>query len=87
MTKEDMTAMSWALNGNHLKVYPVRTKEFYNVMVTAIGKPRKTSKCYVKLCIEIGNGKHIGKELYKQELEMTTKIIEIYTHYYKQRKH
>ena len=87
MTKEDMTAMSWALNGNHLKVYPVRTKDFYNVMVNTEGKARKTSKCYVKLCIEIGNGKHIGKEQYKQELEMTNKIIEIYTHYYKQRKH
>ena len=56
MTKEDMAAMSWALNGNHLKVYPVRTKENYNVMVTNGGKARKASKCYVKLCIEIGNG-------------------------------
>ena len=87
MTKEDMAAMSWALNGNHLKVYPVRTKEHYNVMVTNGGKARKASKCYVKLCIEIGNGKHIGKEQYKQELEMTSKILEIYNHYYKQRKH
>jgi len=87
MTKEDMTAMSWALNGNHLKVYPVRTKDHYNVMVNTEGKPRKTSKCYVKLCIEIGNAKHIGKEQYKQELEMTNKITEIYKHYYKQRKH
>ena len=86
MTKEDMTAMSWALNGNHLKVYPVRTKEHYNVMVASEGKARKTSKCYVKLCIEIGNGKHIGKDLYKQEVEMTNKITEIYKHYYKTRK-
>ena len=86
MTKEDMTAMSWAFNGNHLKVYPVRTKEHYNVMVTAIGKPRKASKCYVKLCIEIGNAKHVGKELYKQEVEMTNKITEIYKHYYKTKK-
>jgi len=81
-----MTAMSWALNGNHLKVYPVRTKDHYNVMVNTEGKARKTSKCYVKLCIEIGNAKHIGKEQYKQELEMTKKITEIYKHYYKTRK-
>jgi len=86
MTKADMTAMSWALNGNHLRVYAVRTREFYNVMVTANGKARKTSKCYVKLCIEIGNAKHVGKETYKQELETTNKILEIYNHYYKQRK-
>ena len=86
MTKDGMIAMSWALNGEHLKVYPVRTKEFYNEMVTAIGKPRKTSKCYVKLCIEIGNGRHVGKDTYKQNAEMTNKILEIYTHYYKQRK-
>jgi len=86
MTREQMKAMSWALNGEHLKVYPVRTKEHYNATVVAGGKPKKVSLCYVKLCIEIGNGRHVGKDTYKQDLQMTNKILEIYTHYYKQRK-
>ena len=86
MTKTDMISMSWALAGEHLKVYPVRTKEFYKVNVNTNGKIRKVSKCYVKLCIEIGNGKHVGKELYEQEAQMTNKITEIYNHYYKTRK-
>ncbi len=80
-----MKAMSWALNGEHLKVYPVRTKEFYKTTVNAGGKPRKISLCYVKLCIDIGNGRHVGKDTYRQDLQMTNKILEIYTHYYNQR--
>ena len=83
MTREDAKAMSWALKGNHLKVYPVpQTKEAYQ---TKTPQGKKTSLFKVKLIIEIGNAKHIGKDLYKQN-EYQTKVFEIYNHYYKQRK-
>ncbi len=81
MDREAMTAMSWALNGNHLKVYPILHKsESY--------KPKgrkKVTLFKVKLVIEIGNAKHIGTEVYRQD-EITPKICEIYKHYYNQRK-
>ena len=83
MTREDAAAMSWALGGNHLKVYPVlQTSEAYQ---TKNAKGKKVTLHKIKLCIEIGNGKHMGTELYKQD-EYHTKVFEIYNHYYKQRK-
>jgi hypothetical protein len=81
MDKECAKAMSWALKGNHLKVYPVLyKKESYKPK----GK-KKVTLYKVKLVIEIGNAKHLGKEVYRQD-DVTNKICEIYTHYYKQRK-
>jgi len=72
--------MSWALKGNHLRVYPVLTKNMYTHKV---GK--KTSNlAYVRLVLEIGNAKHEGTEQYKQHL-MHEKICEIYKHYYDKR--
>ena len=72
--------MSWALKGNHLKVYPVLTKSFYTHKV---GKKTSTLP-YVRLVLEIGNAKHEGKEQYKQHL-MHEKVCEIYKHYYDKR--
>lgn len=77
---ECLEAMAWALQGNHLKVYPITTKDNYTHKV---GK-KTVNLSYVKLVLEIGNAKHEGKELYKQH-EMTDKVCEIYKHYYKKR--
>jgi len=77
---ECLDYMSWALKGNHLRVYPVPTKENYTHKV---GK-KTVNLSYVKLVLEIGNSKHEGKELYKQH-EMTEKICEIYKYYYDKR--
>ena len=75
-----LTYMAWALQGKHLRVYPVTTKENYTHKV---GK-KTLNLSYVRLILEIGNAKHEGKELYKQH-EMTEKICEIYKHYYEKR--
>ena len=72
---ECLEAMAWALQGNHLKVYPITTKDNYTHKV---GK-KTVNLSYVKLVLEIGNAKHEGKELYKQH-EMTDKVCEIYKH-------
>ena len=77
---ECLECMAWALQGNHLRVYPVTTKENYTHKV---GKKTRNLS-YVKLVLEIGNSKHEGKELYKQH-EMTEKICEIYKYYYDKR--
>lgn len=79
MDRECMKAMSWALNGNHLKVYPEIAKETY-----ICRRKKKVTLHKLKLVIEIGNAKHLGKELYKQH-EITDKVCEIYTHYYNKR--
>jgi hypothetical protein len=74
---ECLEYMSWALKGNHLRVYAVPTKSMYTYK-----KGTKTvNLSYVKLVIEIGNAKHLGKEEYKQH-EMHIKVCEIYKHYY-----
>ena len=74
---ECLDYMSWALKGNHLRVYAVPTKENYTYK-----KGTKTvNLCYVKLVVEIGNAKHLGTETYKQHL-MHEKVCEIYKFYY-----
>jgi len=74
---ECLDYMSWALKGNHLRVYAVPTKSMYTYK-----KGTKTvNLSYVKLVIEIGNAKHLGKEEYKQH-EMHIKVCEIYKYYY-----
>lgn len=79
-----MKAMSWALKGNHLKVYPIIDKETYTIGGT-VGKSktkRQVLKHMVRLVIEIGNAQHVGDQLYRQDEEMTNKMNEIYIHYY-----
>ena len=77
-------AMSWALRTNALKVYPIVTNEIYTIRTTLGKSKTKVNKSMnmVKLCIEIGNAKHMGTELYQQDESMTNKINEIYIHYY-----
>lgn len=77
---ECLDYMSWALKGSHLRVYPITTKENYTHKV---GK-KTVNLSYVKLVLEIGNSKHVGKEIYKQH-EMHEKVCEIYKHYYDKR--
>ena len=77
---ECLEAMSWALKGNHLRVYPVTTKSMYTHKV---GKSTR-NLAYVRLILEIGNAKHEGTEQYKQH-EMSEKVCEIYLHYYNKR--
>jgi len=72
--------MAWALKGNHLRVYPVPTKNMYTHKVGN----KKRNLPYCKLVLEIGNAKHVGQELYKQH-EMHEKVCEIYKHYYDKR--
>ena len=77
---ECLECMAWALQGKHLRVYPVITKNNYTHKV---GK-KTLNLSYVKLVLEIGNAKHEGKEEYKQH-EMHEKVCEIYKHYYDKR--
>ena len=82
MVTEGMKAMSWALNGEHLKVIPVvQIGSAYKTKIK--GKTVTLNK--VKLQIEIGNGLHLGTGEYKQDKEMSDKIEEIYLYYYNQR--
>ena len=74
---ECLEAVSWALKGKHLRVYPVTTKENYTHKV---GK-KTNNLSYVKLVVEIGNAKHLGTAIYKQH-EISDKVCEIYLHYY-----
>lgn len=83
MDKEGMIAMSWALKGNHLKIYPVL--QMNDVYRQKNSRGNVTNLHKVKLCIEIGNAKHMGTEIYKQN-GISKKIEEIYKYYYKQRK-
>ena len=75
-------AMSWALNGNHLRVYPIAVAENYKTK-NKLNKTITLNK--VKLVIEIGNSKTEGKMLYKQDRELTEAINRIYVHYYEKR--
>lgn len=77
-------AMSWALRTNALRVYPVITNEMYTIKSTLGKSKTKINKSMhmVKLCIETGNAKHMGSELYRQDESMTNKINEIYIYYY-----
>ena len=81
MDKPCREAMSWALNGNHIRVYP---KPYMKATYQSKGR-KKTTLYKCKLIIEIGNAKHEGKEIYRQD-EISVKVCEIYQHYYKQRK-
>ena len=71
-------AESWALK-NHIRVYPKVTASTYEIR-GARGK--KKTLYYVNLVLQINNALHVGKELYKQDEEMTNKQLEIYWHYY-----
>jgi len=75
-----LKAMSWALKGNHLRVYAEPIKQYYT------HKTGKTTRnlAYVRLVLEIGNAKHVGTEVYKQH-EHSEKVEEIYLHYYNKR--
>lgn len=75
-------AMSWALNGNHLRVYPIPVAENYKTK-NKLNKTITVNK--VKLIIEIGNSRTEGKMLYKQDRELTESINRIYMHYYEKR--
>lgn len=84
MDDQAARAMSWALKGNHLRVYPVITKEIYTIKAFVGKSKTKRDKAMnmVRLCIEIGNAKHMGDQMYQQGEEMSNKIDEIYIHYY-----
>ena len=75
-------AKSWAFNEKELKVYPEVVRETYK---STDSRGKKTTLNKVKLIVQIGNSKHVGTQLYKQDLEMTDKANEIYIHYYNQR--
>tara|TARA_R110002050_G_scaffold171901_5_gene304005 strand:+ start:418 stop:684 length:267 start_codon:yes stop_codon:yes gene_type:complete len=76
-------AMSWALDGNHLRVYPSPIEDdIYTTRKSKNGKPKQVAINKVRLVIEIGNSKHLGKFVYKQDVTMTNAIAEIYLHYY-----
>ena len=75
-------AMLWALNGNHLRVYPVPVDENYKTK-NKLNKSVTINK--VKLVIEHGNSTIEGKLLYKQDREMTEAIQKLYVYYYERR--
>ena len=78
----EQKAMSWALNGNHLRVYPILAQETYKTK-NKLNKSITINK--VRLVIEIGNSRTEGKLLYKQDRELTEAINKIYLHYYNKR--
>tara|TARA_R110000772_G_scaffold209796_1_gene320330 strand:+ start:621 stop:926 length:306 start_codon:yes stop_codon:yes gene_type:complete len=76
---ETRQAWSWALSEGNLKVVPELTATAYKIK-----RGKKTiGLLKVKLVIHINNSKHVGKELYKQDREMSNKIDEIYLHYFR----
>lgn len=86
MTGKYYKAMSWALEGNHLRVYPEPIDgDIYTEKRTRQGKPKTVSINKVRLVIEIEGSKHLGKFIYKQDSTMTKAIGEIYLHYYNKR--
>lgn len=80
---EGQKAMSWALRTHALIVYPVLSNETYKTK-NRLNKTITKYKC--RLVVRIGNSEHKGKEQYKQDIEMTNKIYEIYLHYYNKRR-
>lgn len=78
----EQKAMSWALNGNHLRVYPIMAQHTYKAK-NKLNKVITVNK--VKLVIEIGNSRTEGQMLYKQNRELTEAIHKIYVHYYNKR--
>jgi len=78
--------MAWALRTEALKVYPVPTQGSHTAQMKVDGKTKKVTLPNMKLVIEIGNAKHLGKEVYKQNKEMYDKIESIYLHYWSQSK-
>ena len=75
-------ARRWAFRNQYIRVYPVPINKTYKD--TYNGK--KINFNYVNLCIEIGNAKHIGKEVYKQNSKaIKEKTDEIYIHYYQRK--
>jgi len=79
---EGQKAMSWALRTHALTVYPVLSNQTYKTK-NRLNKTITKYKC--RLVVRIGNSEHKGKEQYKQDIEMTDKIYEIYLHYYNKR--
>mgnify|MGYP001578675069 CR=1 FL=1 len=75
-------AKSWAFNEKELKVYPEVVRETYK---TTNSKGKKVTLNKVKLIVQIGNSKHVGTQVYRQDAEMVNKVNEIYIHYYNQR--
>ena len=70
-------AESWCLK-NHIRVYPQVASTVY---VQDVGRGKR-NVYHVRLVLEINNARHVGTELYQQNLQMTEKIKEIYWHYY-----
>lgn len=82
----EQKAISWALKGQHLRVYPEIVDETYAIKKSINGgKVKKYTINKVRLIIEIGNGRHTGSMIYKQGQEMTDAINKIYVHYYEKR--
>lgn len=71
-------AESWCLK-NDIKVYPVTTSSTYEIRGA---RNKKITLPLVRLVLQINNAKHTGKELYRQDEEMTNKMRDIYWHYY-----
>lgn len=76
---EIRAAWSWAVSTEHVKVIPHVVAEAYKIK-----RNKKTVTIpKVKLIVLIGNSRHIGEHLYKQDREMSNKIDEIYLHYFR----
>jgi len=91
MTKDKLyrVAMSWALNGNHLKVYaePIHNDTYGAPKKNSAGKVTSGTKQvhHVKLCIDFNGSKHTGKMIYKQDESLYNAVNDIYVHYYNKR--
>lgn len=71
------TEKRWCLRKN-IKAYPIVQPETYKA-------PSGKIKNYVKIEINVDGKLLIGKQVYKQEQEMTDALNKVYAHYYARR--
>lgn len=71
------TEKRWCLRKG-IKAYPVVLPETYRA-------PSGKTKNYVKIEIDINGQKLIGKQIYKQEQELTDGLNKVYAHYFARR--
>lgn len=74
-------AKSWCFK-NHIKVVPVLAETSYQIRGA---RNKKIDLRHVRIVIDLNDAQHVGKEVYRQDQELTDKCNEIYLHYYERR--
>ena len=79
-------AITWGISTGEVIVYPKVMKETYTTHKMVNGKRRKVTLNKVKLVVQIGSKRTIGKYEYMQDDQMSQAISDIYTYYYERYK-